>query len=350
MLVSAVLAALLVLAGCAKDVDDAAGAASSGSSTTTGPQVAPSGGAILVLPPADVLSGPARAELRALVESTVAGSEDGAGGWELLEPATAASLADTVEIAMRRTGGDGTVCVVGTRGRAVLGPSFARYPATRACVVPGPVPAGVAEERVAVGDVDLSRLGRELGVVARAAAADGAVLLLDGGDGMLDVRWRRGVEEGVLGAAGGSGPTLGVVTTAAEAVALLDAQAALIAEGIVPGGQVTAEPGGDGSTIPDARDGLPPGDLLPTARALLPVAVVVLDAGPESSTLATVLAERDIPVILPTVLLDAGAVGPDQVVLQWRVRWDDALVAALDGRTAAEAPFVLVPGPASARR
>lgn len=346
------LAALVVLSGCTDDAGDA-GTAAPGAPVDATATDASSGEVVLVLPPADALAPPAREDLRALVERAVVERGGDAAGWALLEPATGASLADTIEIAVRRTGGDGTVCMVGTRGRVGLGPALARYPAARGCVVPGPAPTGVPDGRVAVGDADLTLLGRELGLAARAAAGEGAVLLLDGGDALLDVRWRRGVEEGVLGAAGATGPTLGIVATAAQALALLDEQAALLAEGVVPGGPAASVPGEDGAGLPEARDGLPLGDVLPSARSLLPVTVVVLDAGVESPALATALAERGVRVVAPTVLLDAGLVAREDVVLHWSVRWDAVLLAALDGggtvTPSSDDPFVLVAGPAATR-
>ena len=360
-LLPAALAAVVALSGCTGDVDGGDrgdGAAPDGASASRRSEGTSAGEVVLVLPPSDALAGPAADELRRVVAGAVAQRDGDAFGWEVLEPATAASLADTVEIAIRRTGGDGTVCVVGTRGRALLVASLARYPAVRICVVPGPAPTGVPEGRVAIGDVDLARLGRELGAAARAAAGPGSVLLVDSGDGLLDVRWRRGVEEGVLGSAGGSGPTLGVVTTAAQALALLDEQAALVADGIVPGGPGAAA-SGDGAMLPEGRDGVPPADLLPTARSLLPVAVVVLDAGPESAALAAQLAERGVPVVAPRVLVDAGIVRREDVVVHWRVRWDSALLTALAEGAATPDPtsegptsddlFVLVTGPAAIR-
>lgn len=290
--------------------------------------VAGGGIIILVLPPSDGLAPPERRRVRALAERAVR-EHVGLGGWQALEPATSTALADTLAIAVRRAGVDGTVCLVGARGRTVLVPLLARYPAARVCLVPGSSPSGLSEPRAAIGDVDLLRLAQDVGAAARAAAGDGAVLLLDGGDPMLDVRWRQGIEEGVLGAAGAVGPSLGIVTTAAEAVDLLDAQAALIADGVVPGTPEATSPDdavGDGSAT---RDGLPSDGRFHDARTLRSITVVVLDAGTEAARLAPLLAERGIRVVAPTSLLRSGDVAPEDVVLHWSVRWDVALAAAI---------------------
>lgn len=307
----------------------------------------PAGGRdlVIVLPPADGFADAERTRLRRLVERVVDRS-DVDGAVSVLEPATSSSLADALDIAARRVGGEGTVCMLGARGRAALGVVLARYPAVGTCVVPGPAPTGIPAERVVEEDVDLVTLGRELGLAARAAAGDGAVLLLDGGDGMLDVRLRRGVEEAVLGAPRGSGPTLGVVATAEEAVRLLDGQAAMDDDDAVSGEPDRSDPGSVG--------GVPSGDLPPTARSLRPVTVVILDASPESAALAPALAERGLRVVVPTVLLEAGLVAPAEVVLHWSIRWDMPLASALARRTGASDatvtrdPVMLLPGPAAA--
>lgn len=346
------MAVALVASACGTGSDDRPDEASVGASESPGASGVPGDGLVVVLPPADGLADAERTRIRRRVEDVVArATGDGAGS--VLEPATAASLADALDIAARRAGGDGTVCLLGARGRAALTAVLVRYPGVRACVVPGPLPSGVATERVAVEDVDLGALGRSLGLAAREAAGPGAVLLLDGGDALLDVRLRRGVEEGVLGVAGASGPTFGVVGTAAAVVALLDEQAAIREEGGVPGGS-----GGgpdDGIVgMPEGGDGPPGIGSAPTARSLRSVAVVILDAGPEAASLAPSLAERGVRVVLPTALLDAGLVPLEQVVLHWSVRWDVSLASALarssgaTDLTGSPDPVVLVQGPAGA--
>ena len=334
----------LVLSGCAVGPDGTASDPDAAAPATPEPTGGRRDVIVIVLPSADGLADAERVRLRRLVERLV-DRTDADATVSVLEPTTAASLADTLDIAVRRVSGEGTVCVLGARGRPALGAVLARYPAVGTCVVPGPAPSGITADRVVEEDVDLVALGRELGLAARAAAGDGAVLLLDGGDGLLDVRLRRGVEEAVLGATGGSGPTLGVVATAVEAVTLLDEQAAM--------GDDDAVPGESDPVDPEGRGGIPPGDLPPTARSLRPVTVVILDASPESAALVPSLAERGLRVVAPTVLLDADLVAPAQVVLHWSVRWDVPLSAALARSTGApdaavtRDPVVLVPGPAA---
>lgn len=253
----AAVAVGLVAAGCTTAEDDPSGDAPGGAASSAGPATV--GGLVVVLPPADGIADVERARLRLLVDEVVArGAGDGLT--TVLEPTTTASLPDTLDIAARRVRGDGTVCVLGARGRAALAATLERYPASVACVIPGPAPSGIAEERVIVEDVDLVSLGRALGLAARSAAGEGAVVLLDGGDALLDVRLRDGVEDAVLGVDVASGPTFAVASSAADVLALLDEQAMLREADVVPG--------------------------RPDATALRPVAVVILDAGPESASLA----------------------------------------------------------------
>lgn len=331
------VALLLVVAGCAEESVGPDDGAAPIAAVTDGPPQASAEDTFLVLPPADLLAGPSRDALRTLLQGASTRPGEGAP-WDALEPTTSASLADTLALAVRRTGGAGTVCLLGARGRAALTALLAQYPAVRACVVPGPGLLDVPAARVAVGDADLERLGRELGTAARTMAGDGSVLVLDADDVLLDGRWRRGVEEGVLGPAGGPGPSLGIVATAAEALGLLDDQAALLEQGIVPGGPAAVVPG----------------DLLPNAASLRPVAVVVLGTGPDSAELAVALAARGTPVIVPSAFLEAALVAPEQVVAHWRIRWDALLRAALADSTGAEPEpvdraFVVIDGPAAAR-
>jgi hypothetical protein len=305
---------------------------------------------VIVLPPAAGLAEPERARVRLLVERVLEAELTAAARQAvvLLEPADAASLVDAIERAVRRVGDRGSVCVLGADARGTIAPVLARYPATRACLLP--VPAVDGEDLVSA-DVDLERLGRELGAAARAAAGTGAVVVLDGGDAMLDRRWRSGVLAAAvapIGTSALSGATH-TVRTAEELMALLDEQAALVAGGVVPGSAEAIElaEGADVGIV-DLAD-LPPASVLP------PVGAVVLDASPEAALLVAVLAERGVRVLAPrSLLLDAGA-PEDMVVLRWRVRWDLPLAGLVrrlvvgDGASASgEDVLVLEPGPAYA--
>lgn len=347
---SALIAALLVL-GSACTVGDAVppGADPAAEGADGGPEGsvgadAPGAGLVIVLPPVDAVATSERDVVRTAVETVLDASDRTVRAPTVLEPATGASVGDAIEVAVRRAGGDGTVCLVGSRGRAQLAVTLARYPAARACVVPGPGPLAGDETRVGVGDLDLQGLGRSIGEAARAASGDGSILVLDGDDALLDVRWLRGVEEGVDGASDVTGSMLGVVTSAADALRVLDEQAALLERGIVPGTPLATPPG----TPPGPLD-----DEGPDARSLRPVTVVVLDVGPDSERLAASLAGRPVLVVLPTSMFRSGAVPSKSVVLHWSVRWDVALTAALagggDGSTVVDpgATFHLEPGPAA---
>jgi hypothetical protein len=295
--------------------------------------VAVSGPLIIVLPPADGLAEPERARVRMLVDRALEGVPATTVAPLVLEPATSAALADTVELALRRAGADGTVCVLGTDAHAAIAAARVHYPAPRTCALPpdpsSPLPSESAEDAASQTVVDLELLGRELGAAARATAGTGTVLVLSGGDVLLDRRWRTGIVIGAAAAPGTSGAPRapGVVHTvlsAAEVLAILDEQAALLAEGIVPGGPGAVE-GANGS----GELQLPEVDDVPIARQLPPVGVVVLDASPEALQLVTVLADRGMPVIAPRSLLLAAGAPEDAVVLRWRVRWDVALGALL---------------------
>jgi len=340
--------------------------AACGDGSTAGPAPAPAtsavdaggstGGLAIVLPPADGLADAERARVRLLVDRALDTSALGASGVLVIEPADAEALVDTVELAVRRVGARGTVCVLGADLGARLAPTLALYPATRGCLVPIHTPAEDAVRAVLgpdgslrpllVADVDLDRLGRELGAAARAAAGDGTVLVLDGGDVMLDRRWRSGVEAGALVPPGASGAVV-VLTTATEVLALIDEQAALIASGVIPGGPEALR----GAQAPSGVE-LPEREDLPVALTLPPVTVVVLDAGPQAALLAAPLAERGMLVVGPRSLLPAD--GSDAgVVARWRVRWDVSLTALLRAvgtgpqvATATEDVIVLEPGPA----
>ena len=253
---------------------------------------------VIVLPPADGHAEEERARVRMLVDRAAAEALPSGPAPVLLEPVSSDALDATVEAAVRRVGASGTVCLIGADGANVVAPVLGLYPAARVCLLPA------GRDVVTIGtvpplsaDVDLDRLGRELGVAARAAAGQGTVMVPTGRDGMLDRRWLVGV------VAGAPGP-LHTVTSADAALAFLDAQAADPLGGVVPDD-----------------------DGLPFAPALPPVIVVVLDASSASAELVGPLIDRGLLVVGPRSLL----VGvPDEaVVLRWRVRWDVPFTALL---------------------
>ena len=253
---------------------------------------------VIVLPPADGHAEAERARVRMLVDRAAAEALPSGPAPVLLEPVSSDALDATVEAAVRRVGASGTVCLIGADGANVVAPLLGLYPAARVCLLPA------GRDVVTIGtvpplsaDVDLDRLGRELGAAARAAAGQGTVMVLTGRDGMLDRRWLVGV------VAGAPGP-LHRLTSADAALAFLDAQAADPLGGVVPDD-----------------------DGLPFAPALPPVIVVVLDASSASAELVGPLIDRGLLVVGPRSLL----VGvPDEaVVLRWRVRWDVPFTALL---------------------
>jgi hypothetical protein len=342
-----VLAVLLALVVAACDGADVAPPAAVGPGPAAGTPPVTTGAFIVVLPPADGLAEPERARVRMLVDRAFESAVPGAPAPTVLEPATQSAYADSVELAVRRAGADGTVCVLGAGAVTVLAPVLARYPAARVCALPAAA-AAAADWPGVLLDVDLEQLGRALGLAARAAAGDGGVIVLSGSDAMLDLRWRAGVTAGALVTAG-TPTALGgvhVAATAADVLVILDEQARLIAAGIAPGsaGAVAGL---------DVDGGLPP-ELsgIPVARVLPPVAVVVLDASSESALLIGPLAERGVRVVAPRSLLLAAGEPEDTVVLRWRVRWDIPLALLLrqlggsGGATAGDDPIVLEPGPA----
>jgi hypothetical protein len=209
--------------------------------------------------------------------------------------------------------------------------------------------SGPDRDGLLAADVDLEQVGRELGVAARAAAGDGSVLVLAGGDAMLDRRWRTGLEAAANGPSGvlAGRVALHTVGTAAELLALLDEQAVLIEQGVVPGSREALGGDADGGLLD------PPFDVRSPSRALPPVAVVVLDASREAQLLVGPLAERGVRVIAPRSLLLAAGAPEDGVVLRWRIRWDVPLAELVRRGTSGEGPppaggdaLVLEPGPA----
>lgn len=306
-------------------------------------------GLVVVLPPSDGLAPVERHDLRRAVERAVVAvlpEDGGLGTVVVLEPADASAVVDTVERAVRRVGPGGTVCVVGAGVRERIAPVLALYPATRACLLPAPPLEG--DGHLAL-DVDLEHLGRELGVAARAVAGQGTVVVLDAGDALLDRRWRIGVSSGVLDPdVLGSPGRIHTVRSAEDLLRLLDDQAALIDDGIVPGSPEAL----DATDGLDALLGLDV-DPVPPALALPPVAVVVLDASQEAARAVGPLAERGLRVIGPRTLLDADAIGDEMVVARWHVRWQLPLAALLDAVLTGEGPpptiedvVVVAPGPA----
>ncbi len=350
---------LVTLAACtAPDAPDTPAEPAAPSVERTAPSGV--GPVLLVLPPADELAPAARAALRAQVDDAVATAGTDV---TVLEPATRAALPATVELAARRAaaagavpgGAPGTVCVLGGRQTAALASALARYPAATGCRTPaaasadadpaaatsadgggdGALAADAATGALAV-DVDLGRLGRALGVAARAAAGGGGVVVLDAGDPLLDRRWRDGVLDGAREPLTGTARTH-VATGAAEVVALLDAQAALRAAGITPGSPRTAEELAEGraGAAPDgAPTGAPSGASV--ARTLPPVGAVVLDASVDAAVLADVLADRGIAVAGPAALLATADPAAD-VVLRTAVRWERPLGVLLARAVGADA-------------
>jgi hypothetical protein len=336
------------------------GAACGGEPPTVGP--APSaangdlpgdvpGAVVIVLPPADGLAVAERDRLRLLVaralDDAFPSGTDGVPDPVVIEPADAASIVDAVEGAIRRAGARGTVCVLGADVRELLAPLLALYPATRVCLLPV---NGLGEDGALASDVDLERFGRELGGSARRAAGEGTVLVLAGGDAMLDRRWWTGLEAVVAAPSEhASGPgAMYTARTAADVLAFLDEQEALVAQGILPG-----VPGTQGSdTGPGAFEQPFRDDALPS-RVLPPVGVVVLDASREAALLVGPLADRGVRVIAPRSLLLATDAPGDEVVLRWRIRWDVPLAELLRRAVLGEDPaplrgevLVLEPGPA----
>ena len=283
-------------------------------------------GLVIVLPPADLLAEAERDHLRRSVDRAIESAlPDGvdAGVVTVLEPADTQAVVDAVERAVRRVGPGGTVCVLGAGVRERIAPVLALYPAARACMLHA---APLDDEPHLAVDVDLDGLGRALGAAARTFSQGGTVLVLHGEDPMLDRRWRAGVVAAVTEPAedlvAGRAHT---VRSAEEVLRLLEDQAALLAEGVVPGSPeaLTSVDGIESALGPN-------GELLPPARVLPPVAVVVVDASAEAALLVAALAERDLPVVGPRSLLDGGVLAGDAVVLRWQVRWDLPLRRLLD--------------------
>jgi len=324
-----ILTAALIVSACAGDAATAP-AGSGGDPVnargTTGDgsgEAASVGDLTLVLPPTDRLAPAERERVRLLVsrvldEVVIAGPRPA-----VLEPASADALLGVVETAVRRSD---VVCVLGRDGQAALAAALALYPSRSGCLLP--LTGG--DGRPSGTEVDLDEIGRALGAAARAAAGDGTVVALDGGDGMLDARWARGVRAGAADEVTVSAQH--IVRSAFELIGLLDEQAAILAAGIVPGSPEALDlwDRGSGAGGVDLDD-------RPIALTLPPVRVVVLDASTEAAGLVDIALDGDLKVIAPRSLLVDRADHPG-VVLSWRVRWDVPL-ARLLGRVIGGEPL-----------
>ncbi len=317
----ALVAAALIASACTGEVGPSqAGSGgdpvSSRGAPGDGPgEVATAGDLTLVLPSTDRLAPAERARVRLLVGRVLDEVITIGPRPELLEPSSAQALHDVVEMAVRRSD---VVCVLGRDGQAALAAALALYPSRTGCLLPL-----VGGEGRPLGiDVDLDGIGRALGAVARAAAGDGTVVVLDGGDGMLDARWARGVRAGA--ADDGTVVAQHIVRSASELIDLLDAQAASLAAGIVPGSPdaLGGRERGSGPAGADLDD-------RPIALVLPPVQVVVLDASPEAAALVEMALGRGLKVLAPRSLLVDRADHPG-VVMNWRVRWDVPLARLLN--------------------
>lgn len=310
----ALLALVAVLAAACSDGASPSFAPESGVASgtalgsTSGDDRSGVGRLVVVLPPADALAPSEQARIRVLVERVLEEVAPAGSRPEIVAPMTTDAVQGAIESAARRAD---AVCVIGNGGRGALVATLDLYPARTGCVLPLPDEGGLRVE-----DVDLDRVGRTLGESARAAAGEGTVLVLDGGDAMLDRRWAQGVLAGALGAQH-------VVTTASQAVDLLDAQAEALRAGLVPGSFAASGGRADGPLGSPAES-----DVIPVALLLPVVEVVVLDASPAAAELLPVLLERGVLVVAPRSLLLDQAEHP-AVVLRWRVRWDVPLTALL---------------------
>ncbi len=331
---------MLVVSACGGDggpsqADPVNGVATSRDTAASGGGDAVSvGGLTLVLPPTDRLAPAERARVRLLVDRVLDEVITTGPRPTVLEPATADALGDVVEVSVRRTG---TVCVLGSDGRAALEAALALYPSRAGCLLPY---AGGNEARPIGVDVDLAEIGRALGSVARAAAGEGTVVVLDGADGMLDRRWASGVRAGA--SLEGARSAQHTVTSAVELIALLDDQADSIAAGLVPGSPEALEGPERGLPERGPVGGAIDLDDVPLALALPPVSVLVLDASADAAELVDIALGRGLMVVAPRSLLVGRSDHPG-VVMSWRVRWDVPLVLMLrqviDGeRRSATAP------------
>jgi hypothetical protein len=351
MSIGVVVIAALVASGCTSgagpsqddfgiDLANSRAASGDGAGDTS-----EAGDVTLVLPPMDRSAAAERARLRLLVDRVLDEAVTSGPRPVLLEPASADALDDVMEMVVRRSG---TVCVLGRDGQDALAAALALYPSRTGCALPLAGTGG--DGRPFGADVDLEEIGRALGTSARAVAGDGTVVILDAGDGMLDRRWTRGVGAGASDDA--TSTAQHVVTSAAELIALLDAQAASLAGGVTPGGrEALAGPG----RVPVAAADDP--DDLPIALVLPPVRVVVLDASIDSAALVGTVLDRGLLVLAPRSLLSDRS-DPPGVVMRWRIRWDVPLALLVDRVSGGERPaaddgvtaldlLVMEPGPAA---
>jgi len=325
-------------------------------STVTEPAPAVArGGIVVVLPAADQLDQEERIRVRLLVERAITTALPGSVRPELIEPASAATVGAVVEAAARRVD---AVCVLGVSGVAALTAVRELYPALHGCVLPtasgstavaatsgDPVPpappvavpggpsstAPTSRERPTLDgiDVDLHGIGVTLGRSAREVAGSGTVVVLDGGDPLLDRRWSLGVMDGAgIGVDGAPAP-LRVVRSVAEVLALVEGVGAGVGVGVAgPPGSAAAS-----AQRPGIRRG-DGGEDDAGGPALLPVGAVVLDTSPGTDALATLLLDAGIPVVVPRSLVNERLDDP-AIIARWRVRWDIALVPLLRRAAAA---------------
>jgi len=347
-LLAAAVLAVLSVAACAEDAATLPTSSAPVTGPVNGSDALRSVGVSIVLPPAELLEPAELARVRMLVERALDEAGPLSVTVDVLQPATVLARSDLLEVAARRST---ALCVLGGRDMTALAEVRLLYPALRTCVLPSPsgMLGGTAAPAMdgPIGlDVDLAALGADLGRAARAVAGDDLVIVLDGGDPMLDPAWAATVRAGAL-----PGP-VGVLLDpdhVIDLLALLDARAL-------------------GAATADARDRAVDGPSLGRSGGLsgaedeewldqrdLQLGAVVLDASPGSARLAELLLERGVAVLGPRSILVDRAEHPSLAV-RWRVRWDVPLAqllrAMVDGTVAVELPvngdpvLVLESGPA----
>jgi len=316
----AIVAAALIVSACASDVGPAPAISggdppdSRGTSGNESDELSSVGDLTLVLPSTDRLAPAERDRVRRLVSRVL--DEVTATGLRptLLEPASSDVLHEVVELAVRRSD---MVCVLGRDGAAALAAALVLYPSRHGCLLPL---GGGGEGRQFGTDIDLNEIGRALGAAARVAAGDGTVVVLDGGDGMLDGRWARGVRTAAEDDTTVSAEH--IVRSASELIGLLDMQADSLEAGVVPGSPAVLADLGE----------------RPVALTLPPVQLVVLDASTDAAALIEMVLERGLLVIAPRSLLEGRADHPG-VVMHWRIRWDVPLAMLLSRAIGGERPI-----------
>lgn len=342
------------------------------------------GGLVIVLPAVDQLDPEERIRVRLLVERAVGAALPSGISPELIEPATVATVGAVVEAAARRVD---AVCVVGATGIAALLAVREFYPSLHGCVLPtahgsidvattnsatvspfaGPTTSGttsgmeVAVERAPLDgiEVDLLDVGMTLGRRAREVAGEGIVVVLDGGDPLLDRRWALGVLEGAEVRADGAPAPVRVVRSADAVLQLI--QSARGDEGATLSSSSSASASGTSLAGPASRPVNLATPMTPKMApisgvrrddrdvedelrgpALLPVGAVVLDASPGTDALATLLLDAGIPVVVPRSLVGERPDDP-AIIARWRIRWDIALVPLLRRAAASLGPGTTSP-------